>query len=92
MVKISVKKLSELSHIDLTEDQESQLQAQLESILNFVDEIQKLDLTSGSELTDPYNVMRDDKVHEFEDIDSLKSQFPEKDGDFMKITRVIKGS
>lgn len=89
-----VKKLAELSRLALTEAEVQQLGGEIESILAYVAEIQKLPLPEGvtaSPHLDIMNVMRDDAhpheggAHSKEIVD----QFPDKDGEYLRVKKIL---
>ena len=89
-----VKKLAELSRLAFTESEVEKLRGEIESILAYVDVVQKVELAPGiaaSPHLDLQNVMREDgEPHEggIYSEDMLK-QAPARDGGFLKVKKIL---
>lgn len=91
-----VKKLAELSRIELSEEEVAAFQKEIGAILTYIDEIQKVDLPEGvapSPHVSLTNVMREDgEPHEpGAYADTLLGQAPAKDGKFLKVKKILGG-
>jgi aspartyl-tRNA(Asn)/glutamyl-tRNA(Gln) amidotransferase subunit C len=94
--KDDVKKLAELSRIELSDEEVTKMQGEIDSILEYVDVIQKVELPDGvspSPHLDLENVMREDgEPHEggvYTEI--MLSQAPKRNGDFLEVKKIIGG-
>ncbi|MEN9390470.1 MAG: hypothetical protein RLZZ283_570 [Candidatus Parcubacteria bacterium] len=89
-----VKKLANLSRLALTDSEVEKLRTEIESILTYVDAVQKVELPPGisaSPHLDLQNVMRaDGEPHEggiySED---MLSQAPAREGNFLKVKKIL---
>lgn len=89
-----VKKLAELSRLELTPEEQEKLRTEIESILSYVDAIRKVDLPEGvaaSPHLDLQNVMRDDvdPIPGGTYTKDMVDQFPDRDGDFLKVKKIL---
>lgn len=87
-----VIKIAKLARIALTDEEVEKFQKDLSAVLDFVDELKKVD-TSGVdevfEVTGLVNVQRDDRVIVAENHEAILSQAPEiKDG-FYKVKAIL---
>lgn len=99
MVKLdkeSVKKLTKLSRIRCTEEEETKLLADLQNILTYVQQLESIDTTGVAAcnhvLAEVYNVMRDDVVGEPLPRDVFLANAPDKVGGFVRVPPVLKSS
>lgn len=86
--------MAELARIALDDAEISTLQGEVESILKYVDTIQKVELPERSEPSvylDIENVMRDDTEPHAPGAftDALLAQAPAKDGKFFKVKKIL---
>jgi aspartyl-tRNA(Asn)/glutamyl-tRNA(Gln) amidotransferase subunit C len=88
-----IEKLSKLSMLRLDEGEKEELKKELEKMIGFIDQLQKLD-TSG---TDPLlhmshlqNVLREDIVAGMITREEAFINAPDQDGIFFKVPKVIK--
>jgi aspartyl-tRNA(Asn)/glutamyl-tRNA(Gln) amidotransferase subunit C len=89
-----VKKLAELSRLALSEGEIEKLRTEIESIVSYIDAVQKIPLPDGvppSPHLDIVNVMRDDVVaHDGRaHSDALTKQFPDQDGDYLRVKKIL---
>lgn len=89
-----VKKLADLARLALTDEEVEKLRGEIESILSYVDTIQKVSLPEGitkSPHLDLQNVMRaDGEPHESgKHTTDLVDQFPDKDGNYLKVKKIL---
>jgi len=89
-----VKKLAELSRIELSESELEKMRGEIDSIISYIDTIQKVelpDMPDGSVYFDEVNVMREDgephKAGEF--TERLLAQAPRKEGKFLKVKKIL---
>jgi aspartyl-tRNA(Asn)/glutamyl-tRNA(Gln) amidotransferase subunit C len=89
-----VKKLAGLARLALSEEEVAKLQGEISSIVEYIDVIQKVELPNVPDAT-PYleleNVMRDDANPHEPGIytKDLVDQFPRKDGNFLKVKKIL---
>lgn len=88
-----VAHLAHLSKLQLTEAELKQMQADMNNMLNFVEQINELDLAEVEPLTymsDGVNVMREDLVVQKISHDEALKNAPDKDTDYFRVPKVIK--
>ena len=89
-----VKHVAKLARLSLSDEKLTQLTAQLESILGYVDKLGKVD-TSKVEPTahalPVHNVLREDVVEPSLPLEKVLQNAPEVDGPFFKVPKVIGG-
>jgi len=89
-----VKKLANLVRIALKDDEVEKLRGEIESILTYVDAVQKVDLPKGiaaSPHLDLQNVMREDGVPHEGGIytEDMLGQAPERQGDYLEVKKIL---
>lgn len=89
-----VKKLALLSRLALSEEEVAKLQVEINSIVAYIDTIQKVelpDMPEGSVYLDSENVMRDDiNPHETGiHTEELLSQASRRDGQYLKVKKIL---
>jgi len=88
-----VKKLAELARIDITSKEVEKVRKEIESILEYVSEIQKVSEKRASAKKDePKNVMREDDNPHTGGIytEAVLNEAPERDGDYIKVKNIFK--
>jgi len=89
-----VKKLAELSRIALSEEEMEKMRGEIDSILEYIDTIQKVELPSapsGSVYFDEVNVMREDAdpheagIH----MEKLLAQASRREGNYLKVKKIL---
>lgn len=89
-----VKKLAELSRIELSIDEIEKMRGEIDSILEYVDTIQKVPLPEGVSPS-PHlaleNVMRDDGEPHDPGLhtEKLLSQAPARDGKYLRVKKIL---
>lgn len=89
-----VKKLAELSRIELSEEELEKMRGEIDSILEYVEAIREVPLPEGVSPS-PHlaleNVMREDgEAHEpGAYTEKLLSQAPQRDGKFLKVKKIL---
>lgn len=96
MAKLSredVLKLARLARLELTEEEVEAYRKELESILQYVEQIQKTDVTGlkpTSQVTGLTSVMREDEVIDYgASPDDLLRQAPDKQDRHIKVKRMV---
>ena len=87
-----VKKVAQLARIDLNETEVKYHAIQIDKILDYINQLEKID-TENIECTtraiEVVNVLRDDKKENFNDKESILNQAPSREGDFFKVPKII---
>ena len=94
-MKVSKEELlhiADLSELNLEEDEIENYLSNLQDILDFAEvvnnaQVEELDITIGS--NENKNIFRKDEVQEFEDIDALLENAPNKEFNMFRIPKVI---
>lgn len=95
MSKISdedVLKLAQLSKISLDDAHVHQFRAELEEILNYVEQLADVDVSGlepTNQVTGLQSVMRDDEVNTFTSTEKLLKNLPGRDGNNIKVRKVL---
>lgn len=87
-----VKKLAALARISISDDALPKLAAEFESILAYVSQLDSLDVSGKKGAKPPVrNVFRaDGEPHETGAYtEALAAQFPEREGDYLKVKQII---
>ena len=89
-----VRKVARLANLDLPENQITTYTTQLERILDYVDQLQRID-TQGvpptARAVEVTNVTRDDSIISTTSREELLNQAPQREGDFYRVPRIIVG-
>lgn len=94
VTKDEVKKLAELARIELTEQEVVKMQGEIESILSYVDTIQKVKLPETPEASvylDIENVMREDGEPHAPGIftEMILAQAPKTEGRYIQVKKIL---
>jgi len=94
VTKDEVKKLAELARIELTDKEVGKFQGEIESIVAYIDTIQKVKLPSqpeGSAHLDIENVMREDGEPHAPGAytEQILAQAPKREGKFLKVKKIL---
>ncbi len=95
MKKISqeeVKKVAELARIDLNEDEINFHAFQLEKILDYIAQLEKIDtdnIPCTTRAVEVINVVRKDEKKEFENKEDLIDLAPDRQDNFFKVPKII---
>ena len=95
MIKITedqVKKVAELSRLKLDSNQVKHHAEQIEKILDYVNQLEKIDTTDvpcTTRAIEVINVIRSDANDKFEDRDELLNLAPARENDFFKVPKII---
>lgn len=87
-----VKKLAQLARIELSEQEVVRFQKDLDTILEYIDELKKVDTTGlepVSQVTGLVNVQRDDKPIMAESHQDIFSQAPEMKDGYYKVKAIL---
>ena len=88
-----VKKVAALARLTLDDNQVRNQAEQIEKILDYINQLEKID-TKGVPCTtraiEVINVLRSDENNKFEDRDELLNLAPSREHDFFKVPKIIK--
>ena len=88
-----VQHLAQLSSLQLSDDETTSLQSDLEAIIGYIQQLSDLDTTGVQptyQVTDLQNVWRDDVVNTYGvDRETLLSRAPEVEADQIKVPKVL---
>ena len=90
--KIDVRYVANLARMELTEEEISKFQDQLEQIVGYVEKIGALDLKNVEPTSHPrpmQNVFRDDVVNKGLDTEQAMQNAPERSGNFFRVPRMV---
>ena len=91
--KEQVKKVSELAKIELNEEEIDNHSSQLEKILEYIDQLEKIDtenIPCTTRAIEVINVLRDDHKKIFKNRDDILDQAPSREDDFFKVPKILK--
>ena len=92
ITKEDVQKVAELARLDLQEDQVEIYTNQLEKILDYVAQLQRIDTTNIKPTTravEVVNVLRDDVVEESFIREDLLNLAPHREDDFYRVPKIL---
>lgn len=87
-----VRKVANLARLELTPEEEEQFLPQLNSILDYFQQLSELDTQKVPPTTraiDVSNVTRPDQLQPYPERDALLAEAPEQDGDFFKVPQIL---
>lgn len=87
-----VRKVAHLARIKLAPDEEKKFADQLSAILDYVAQLNELEVTDVEPTTraiDVSNVMRDDRLESYEHRDSILENAPDRDEEFFKVPKIL---
>ncbi len=87
-----VRKVANLARLSLTAAEEAQFTTQLNSILDYVEQLKELDTTGVPPTTraiELSNITRADELAPFGDRDELLSNAPDREGDYFKVPKIL---
>lgn len=89
----TINKLSNLSQLQFNDEEKIQLQQDLEKMIGFINQLEKID-TTGIEplqhISDAVNVLREDELKGSITREEALMNAPSKDEQFFKVPKVIK--
>ena len=87
---IDVEKLANLARIDLPEEEKEQIQKDMGSILEYVKQIEGVEIDELHPEYTHYNAWREDTPDERKfSHDSIIKQFPDSQGGFLKVKKIL---
>ncbi|EDX78340.1 glutamyl-tRNA(Gln) amidotransferase, C subunit [Coleofasciculus chthonoplastes PCC 7420] len=87
-----VRKVANLARLELTPEEEEQFLPQLNSILEYFQQLSELDTENVPPTTraiDVSNVTRPDQLQRYPARDALLAESPDQDGDFFKVPQIL---
>jgi aspartyl-tRNA(Asn)/glutamyl-tRNA(Gln) amidotransferase subunit C len=90
--KINVNHVAKLARLGISEDEKKKFEEQLSSILNYVDKLSELktdNVSPTAQVLKEENVLREDKVTQFQNIEKILDNAPEREDRFFKVKKII---
>jgi len=90
-----VRKVASLARLELTEAEEQQFTGQLNSILDYIQQLDELDTKDVPPTTraiEVSNITRPDKLEIFSEREGLLESAPEREEDFFKVPKILSDS
>ncbi len=90
--RAEVHKVANLARLALTEAEEEQFAGQLSGILDYVEQLNELDVTHVKPTTraiDVSNVTRRDDMKVYDNREGLMNSAPDRDENFFKVPKII---
>ena len=87
-----VKKVANLARLEIPEDQIETFTGQLEQILGYVEQLEKVDTTNIPPTTravEVVNAFREDSVSPTTVRDEILDQAPQREGDFYRVPKIL---
>ncbi|MUG98688.1 Asp-tRNA(Asn)/Glu-tRNA(Gln) amidotransferase subunit GatC [Scytonema sp. UIC 10036] len=87
-----VRKVALLARLELTPEEEEQFTTQLGDILDYVQQLNALDVTDVPPTTraiDVSNVTRPDRLQPYSDREAILQSAPEQEGEFFKVPKIL---
>ncbi len=87
-----VRKVAHLARLQLSPEEEQQLPAQLNSILDYFEQLSELDTENVEPTTraiDVSNIMRTDTLESFEDLEAIMGCAPDAEDDYFKVPKIM---
>jgi aspartyl-tRNA(Asn)/glutamyl-tRNA(Gln) amidotransferase subunit C len=92
--RATVHKVATLARLELTPEEEEKFAGQLSGILDYVEQLNELDVTDVAPTTraiDMVNVTRADVMQVYENREALMECAPDRDENFFKVPKIIAG-
>ncbi|AKG20393.1 Asp-tRNA(Asn)/Glu-tRNA(Gln) amidotransferase subunit GatC [Calothrix sp. 336/3] len=87
-----VKKVAHLARLQLTSQEEEQFTTQLVSILDYVEQMNELDVSNVEPTTraiDVSNITRRDDLKPYPEREAILQSAPEQEGEFFKVPKIL---
>ena len=87
-----VRKVANLARLELTTEEEAQFTTQLGSILDYIEQLNKLDVTNVAQTTraiDVSNITREDILQPYADREAILNSAPQQEGDFFRVPKIL---
>lgn len=92
LTRDDILKLARLSKLELSEEQITKYQSEIQSIVAYVENLQAVDvngLEPTRQVTGLTNVTRPDQVQEYVSREALLKNLPQEENDHIKVNRMI---
>ncbi len=95
MTKITdedILRLAELSNIEITEDEVTKFRSEIQSVMEYIDILSGVDvheLEPTNQVTGLVNATRPDELINYEPIEELLKNVPQREGNLIKVKRVL---
>lgn len=90
--RAEVRKVANLARLNISEAEETEFTSQLNSILEYFDQLSELDTTDVKPTTraiETSNITRADKLAPFPNKEELLDAAPEQQGEFFRVPKII---
>ncbi len=87
-----VKKVAHLARLDITSEEEEQFTTQLNSILDYFEQLSELDTENVPPTTraiEVSNIARPDELEPFPNKDALLASAPEQEGQYFRVPKIM---
>ena len=87
-----VKKVAHLARLDITSEEEEQFTTQLNSILDYFEQLSELDTENVPPTTraiEVSNIARSDELEPFPNKDALLASAPEQEGQYFRVPKIM---
>ena len=87
-----VKKVAHLARLDITSEEEEQFTTQLNSILDYFEQLSELDTANVPPMTraiELSNITRPDTLKPFPDKEELIQAAPEQEGEYFRVPQIL---
>ena len=87
-----VRKVAHLARLELTPDEETKFTTQLGDILEYVEQLNSLDVTDVEPTTraiDVINITREDQLQPYPERDAILECAPSQEGEFFKVPKIL---
>ena len=87
-----VRKVALLARLELKPEEEEQFTTQLGSILDYIEQLNELDVSNVLPTTraiDVSNVTREDELQPYRDREAILQGAPEQEGEFFKVPKIL---
>ncbi|MBD2252866.1 Asp-tRNA(Asn)/Glu-tRNA(Gln) amidotransferase subunit GatC [Nostoc parmelioides] len=87
-----VRKVALLARLELTPEEEEQFTTQLGSILDYIEQLNELDVSHvppTARAIDVSNITREDNLQPYADREAILSSAPEQEGEFFKVPKIL---
>lgn len=87
-----VRKVANLARLELTTEEEAQFTTQLGNILDYIEQLNQLDVTNVAPTTraiDVSNITREDILQPYADREAILNSAPQQEGDFFRVPKIL---
>ena len=90
--KTEVEKIADLARLHISENDKEKYTVQLNMILEYMDQLNKVDTSDVEPLSHPFeltNIFREDEVQPSLPVEEALKNAPDKSGNYLKVPKVI---